>query len=124
MSFWAYLYQLRASFRKFFNTKKNIAKKNERTQEELEIKEEINYYLLQQCKKTTKAAQYISSLTHWPIAKPKTKQQQHSLIYLDVKRSTLASLEQRNKRRNIIANTTKIRPIVKRASTVKKLPNA
>jgi len=120
MSLWAYFYQLRASFRKFLNTKETIAANKERTQDELKVRNEIMCYLHQQCEKSAQEVQYIGCFTHWPIARPKTKLQKPSLVYLDVNRSKLASVEQRSKRRNIIAETAKSTSFIRRVGTVKK----
>jgi len=123
MSLLGYLYSLRASFRKFFNSKDAAAINDEKTKYEVEVCTQNKDSLNHKCKKAAQEIQYISSFTHWPIAKAKTKTQKDSLVYLDVNRNKRASLEQRNKRaRKVVQDTNKL-PLANKISTVKKFPN-
>jgi len=127
MSFWAYFFQLRASIRKFLNSKEITASENERTQTELEVRNEIKCHLQQQCKKSAKEVQYIGCFTYWPIAKSKTGLQQNSLVYLDVNRTKLASPEQinkRHKRNNQPVRTPKKPTFVSPITAIKKIPHS
>lgn len=123
MSILGYLYLLRASFRKFFNSKKAAAINDENTKYALEACTQNKNNLNHKCEKAAQEIQYISSFTHWPIAKAKVKTQKDSLVYLDVNRSKRASLEQRNKRGRKVAQDTNKLPLANHISTVKKFPN-
>ncbi len=123
MSFLAYLHLLRASFRKFFNSKKAIATNQEKTKYSFEVSVESEKILRKKCIKAALEVQYISSFTHWPIAKPKVKTEQNSLVYLDVNRSKRASLEQRNKRGSHSFGVNKKSTLTNKIVTVKKIPH-
>jgi len=123
MSFWAYLYLLRASFRKFFNSREAIATVQDKTKFEAEVNVESKEILRKKCVHAALEIQYISNFTHWPIAKAKSKTQKNSLVYLDVNRSKRAPLEQRNKRGKNNSYVNKKSPLTNRISTVKKIPN-
>jgi len=123
MSFWAYLYQLRVSFIKFLNIKHAVTTHQKRTKYALEASAETEYCLNQKCKKAALEVQYVSSFTHWPIAKPKLKTHKNSLVYLDVNRSKRAPLEQRNKRASHTNAETKKSNLPNKITSVKKIPN-
>lgn len=123
MSFFIYLYQLRASFRKFLNSKRAVAINQEKTTYALEVNADSKYNLRQQCKKAAMEIKYISSFTYWPTAKAKVKTQKNSLVYLDISRSKLDSLEQRNKRGSHTVEVIKNPTFANKITTVKKIPN-
>lgn len=123
MRFLAYLYLLRASFRKFFNSKKTIATNQDKSKYAFEVDVESQVTLRQKCIKAALEVQYVSSFTHWPIAKPKIKTIKNSLVYLDVNRSKRAPLEQRNKRGSLSIGVTKKSTLGNKITTVKKIPH-
>jgi len=123
MSFLAYLYLLRASFRKFFNSKEAIVSDQEKTLFTSEVNIECKESLRKKCMKAAIEVQYVGSFTHWPIAKPKIKTKNNSLVYLDVNRSKRATLEQRNKRTNHGIAVSKNTTLTNNVTTVKKIPN-
>lgn len=124
MSFLAYLHQLRASLRKFFNSNKAIATSQTKTKYSLEVNEDNKHDLRQKCKQAALELHYIRSFTHWPIAKAKVKTQNNSLVYLDVNRGKRASLEQRNKRIIHTADLAKTPTFTNKVTPVKKAPNS
>jgi hypothetical protein len=123
MSFLAYLYLLRESFKKFFNSKKSVETKQVKTKYACEVNNENKEIIRQKCIKAALEIQYISSFTHWPIAKPKRRTKKNSLVYLDVNRSKRAPLEQRNKRSTHSIGVTKRSTLVNKIISVKKIPN-
>ncbi len=123
MSFWAYLYQLKVSFIKFLNIKHAVTTHQKRTKYALEASAETEYCLSQKCKKAALEVKYVSSFTHWPIAKPKEKTERNSLVYLDVNRGKRAPLEQINKRGSHTNLVTKKSNLPNKITTVKKFPN-
>lgn len=123
MSFLAYLYQLKVSFIKFLNIKHPVTTHQKRTKYALEASADTEYCLSQKCKKAALEVKYVSSFTHWPIAKPKVKAHKNSLVYLDVNRSKRAPLEQRNKRASYTNAEAKKSNSPNKIITVKKIPN-
>ncbi len=123
MSFWAYLYLLRASCRKFFNSKKALATKQNDSKYINEMNVECRYLLQQKCQKAAIEIQNIGNFSHWPVAKAKENAPQNSLVYLDIKRNKRASVEQLNKRTKKTSIVAKQVTVAIKSGTVKKLPN-
>ncbi|MCP4988781.1 MAG: hypothetical protein GY928_22840 [Colwellia sp.] len=124
MSFWAYLYLLRASCRKFFNSKEALATNKNNSEFLNEMNGECKHALQEKCQKAAIEIQHISHFSHWPVAKAKGDTQKNSLVYLGVKRNKRDPVEQRNKRVNNSINITKKITFELKSGTAKKLPDS
>lgn len=87
MSLFAYLYQFKANLYSFFQLKKTLIAKQQKTKyaQEVSADEKKNFKL--RCKKAKQEIQYLSNFSHWPVAKAKKNIEKNSLIYFDVSRS-------------------------------------
>ncbi len=89
MSFWAYLYLLRASCRKFFNSKEALATNKNNSEFLNEMNGECKHALQEKCQKAAIEIQHISHFSHWPVAKAKGDTQTNSLVYLVPERNVV-----------------------------------
>jgi hypothetical protein len=95
MSFFAYLYQLKISFRKFFYSNKAFIPTHEESKCAEEVNANFNHNLKLKCKKSALEIQYIQSFTHWPITEAK-KTKRNAIVYLDSSRNKRATMMQEN----------------------------
>jgi hypothetical protein len=124
MSFLSYLYLLRANLNKFFNSKNNSEEDYKKCKYATELYSKSKSDLEHKCNKAALEIKYISSFTHWPIAKTKTISKRNSLVYLDINRSKSGPCEQRMKRKNYTNNIV-LKPIsTNKESTVNKIPHS
>ncbi|ALO35031.1 hypothetical protein CMT41_10125 [Colwellia sp. MT41] len=87
MRFFAYLYQFKSNLYRFFQLKRTIITKEQKTTYADELRLVQKNDLRLRCKKAAQEIQYLGRFSHWPIAKVKVKIEKNSLIYLDVSRS-------------------------------------
>ncbi|KGJ87777.1 hypothetical protein [Colwellia psychrerythraea] len=119
MSFFAYLYQVKASFRRFFYSSTSVTPEQETTQYAQEVNDEIKHNLKIKCRRAAQEIQYLRCFSHWPIARAKIKIEKNSLVYLDISRSKRSNFEHIDQHRDkVIALNKTVRP----NKIVKKIP--
>ncbi len=122
MSFFTYLYQLKASFTKFLSSNKAVATTQEQTKYAQEVNANFNSNLKLKCKKAAQEIQYIKSFTHWPIAEAKNKTEKNAIVYLDISRNKLATITQKNPHKNKEIEAIDKTSLANKIVIIKKLP--
>ncbi|MCJ8296618.1 MAG: hypothetical protein MJK15_19665 [Colwellia sp.] len=97
MSLLAYLYQFKASLYRFFQLKRSVLAKQQKTKYAREVSVDEKKNLKLRCKKAEQEVQYLGRFSHWPIAKAKKAIERNSLIYLDVSRSKRTAFKYENR---------------------------
>lgn len=96
MSFIAYLYQVKASIKKFFFSNAPVPPESGNSKYAQEANTEQQYNIKLKCKIAAREVKYLGKFKHWPIARAKQEIEKTSLVYLDVSRTKRTTLIHNN----------------------------
>ncbi len=109
MSFFAYIYQLKISLKRFFYSNKNFSPEQEQSQCAKEVNENCINNLELKCKKAALEIKYLQNFTYWPISEAKHKIKQNAIVYLDINhnKQKITKLLNNNKNKEALVNDKK-----------------
>jgi hypothetical protein len=116
MRFFAYIYQLKVSFRKFFYFNRVFLS----TDEDSRCAKEVDASIKLKCKKSAIEIQYINSFNYWPITEAKTRTELNEIAYLDISRKIRTSTTRKNHNDNKIIDAINKNTLTNLKNTNKK----
>jgi hypothetical protein len=122
MSFFAYIYQLKICFIKFFYTNKNFILKQDNTKYAQEVNANLKTNITLKCKKAAQEIQYIKNFTHWPITEAKNKIDKNAIVYLDINRYKRAKNTPKNHEDNTIVGSIDKESLKNKMVVIKRIP--
>jgi len=117
MRFFAYIYQLKISFRKFFYFNGVFLF----TDEDSRCAKEVNASIKLKYKKSAIEIQYINSFNYCPITEAKTRTELNEIPYLDITRKKRTSIIRKNHNDNKVIDAINQSTLTNIRSTNKKL---